>query len=132
MLTYGVKIIKAMKVIATYENGMQKNDPAIMEAKVGKGKLVMLGTDPGQKAIKELIMKYASQQKIEPVAKGDPGTLVVPRNGKKGKSLVVVNYSGKSTKLNLGNTGMDIIADKEVNKDVNVAPYDVMIIDLDK
>lgn len=117
------------KVLATYQNGMQSGKPAIIETKVGSGKVIQLGTDPGQEAIHILLMKYAREAGITPLAEGEEGILVVPRVGK-GEGVVLVNYTGENKEIKLKeNYREDIISGKKYSSEaITLQPYDVMIL----
>lgn len=121
------------KVLATYQNGMHKNLPAIIENKIGKGKVVYLGTDPGYDAYKQIALKYAKEAGIEPLATGDKDVVVSPR-GEKSEGTVVVNLTNMERNLTLtGKSGTDLITgEKLINTSLRLKPFDVKVIRWDK
>lgn len=80
------------KEIAKYTTGHHAGKTAIAENKIGKGKIIYMGTDPGQEALGKLLKKYAKEAGINPDASGDPGIVVVPRSGS-GKGVILVNIT---------------------------------------
>ncbi len=89
------------KILATYKTGVHDGKPAIVEKRVGKGKMVLLGTDPGTVAMKQLFQKYAAEAGIDILAKGNEGILVVPRKSENQDLRVVINLMNESRKLTL-------------------------------
>lgn len=118
------------KVLATYQNGMHEGKPAIIENKVGKGKVVMLGTDPGRENLKELFLHYAREQKIEPLATGDAGVVVAPRGNEKQNGTVVVNIMNEPKTITLPGKGTytDILSDQKVGNSLQLKPYEVRVL----
>ena len=88
------------KVIASYNGGAHNKKPAIIENKSGKGTVVLLGTDPGKVALKEILLHYSKQVGIVPLAGGDEQVVVVPRKGKDA-GWIIVNLSKFSKKITL-------------------------------
>jgi beta-galactosidase len=118
------------KTLATYEGGMHKGLPAIMENKVGKGKVIMLGTYPGYEAYQWLIKHYAEEAGIRPLATGDKDVVVVPREG---NIRIIINLTNDLKKLSMGRkSGEDILTKQKVRlSDVQLKPYDVKILRVD-
>lgn len=118
-------------VLATYKNGMHDGQPAIVERKVGKGKVVFMGTYPGNEIYSEIIAKYANEQNIQPMGKGDKNIIVVPRGGENGDNVkVVVNLNNEKSTINIeGGPYEDIMTGREfINKPILLKPYDVMLL----
>jgi len=119
---------KKGKVLARYETGMHDGLPAIIENKVGKGKVVILGTDPGRAVTGELLKKYAAEKGITPLATGDEGIVVVPRKGKS-EGMVLVNIFNENKEINLGNGNYTDFQSKEsVSNSLSLKPYEVRIL----
>ena len=121
---------KGHKVLATYTSGMHAGRNAVIQAPVGKGSVVVLGTDPGKGFIKNLFLNLAKEQKIEPVATGDRGVLVVPRkgDGKRDNGLVVVNLSNEKKKISTIMDGREVLTGKKLGKDLELEPFQVSVI----
>lgn len=117
--------------LATWQNGMLKDRPAIMENTVGKGKVMVLGTDPGTAAIQALVSRYAKEAGLKPEATGDAGVVVVPRAGKVGKAAAVVNISATSKTITLPSKGKDLLTGQNVEATQVLKPYEVRLVTQD-
>jgi beta-galactosidase GanA len=119
---------KSGRVLARYGNGLADGRPAIIEASVGKGRVVILGTDPGPEDLRRLLLRLAGEVGIKPVAQGDAGAIVSPRAGANSHGWVVVNVSGTAKKIALDGIGVDLISGREKPRNLELAPYDVVVI----
>jgi len=119
------------KVLATYQNGMHSGEAAIVETQVGKGKVVYLGTDPGREALAKMLLNYAEEAGIAPLASGDKGVLMVPREGKAGKAVVVINLMNKTATVELKqlDKAKDLLTGEQLGKRLELAPYEVRILE---
>ncbi len=117
------------KKLAVYKNGMHDGENAIIENKVGRGKVVLLGTDPGKEAYQTLALKYAKEAGIKPLASGDGEVVIVPREGKE-KGVCIVNIANKKKNIKIGNKQyMDLITEKKITHSLlTLEPYEVMIL----
>jgi beta-galactosidase len=115
-------------VLARYSHGMHHGLPAIVENKVKRGKVVLLGTDPGQEAIRAIISRYADEAGIEPLAEGDPGVLVVPRKGTDREFVAVVNLENdrRTIRLNTGEWRNMMDKNVELPAQIELEPYEVV------
>lgn len=118
-------------VLATYESGMHNGKPAIIENKIGKGKVVVLGCDPGKKAYKKLALRYAKEAGIEPLATGDESVVIVPRKNKKTDAIILINLENKPANIHLTNftKGNELLKNETItNNKLNLSPYEIKII----
>lgn len=117
-------------VVARYRNGMHDGRPAIIENKVREGKVIVLGADPGRKAMGALLLKYAEELGIEPVLKGEAGLLAVPRMGNRSQGLILDNISPEPHKVYLPK-GLfkDILSGKEYADEQLIQPYEVRVLE---
>jgi beta-galactosidase GanA len=118
-------------VLATYTNGMHKGLPAIMESKYGKGKILILGTDPGREAMKKLLQYSSQAAGLTPLAVGDPEVVVVPRIGKDVKGYVVINISNKPRSIEIQDTNsfVNVLNGKlQPSVSLSLKPYEVMVL----
>lgn len=114
--------------LASYRNGMHKGKKAIIENKVGKGKVVMLGTDPGREALQTLLKKYTLELGIEPVIQGETGVLAVPRHGKQ-EGLILDNITNSSKEISLPQGSFKNILDNKTYKGkLTLSPYQVLVL----
>ncbi|MEM1134873.1 MAG: beta-galactosidase [Bacteroidota bacterium] len=116
------------KILATYENGMHHKKAAIIENQIGKGKVIILGTDPGRDIIAKILNKYTKEKNIAPLLNGDKGVVVVPRNGKD-EGLVIVNIANETKSLDLGNINyLDIHSTEKITDKLSLKPYESRIL----
>ncbi len=116
-------------VLARYRNGMHGQQPAIIENKVGKGKVVLLGTGPGRDAMGLLLKKYAAEQGITPVATGQPGLLAVPRKGNGQEGFILDNISPEAVEIRLPDGQyQDILSEETYEAKNELAPYEVRVL----
>lgn len=119
------------EVLATYKNSDHEGKPAIIKNKVGKGNVVLLGTDPGKEALAQLLLQEAAAQGIQPIATGDKGMVVVPRKGEKEKGFIVVSYENRTQKITINGIkgAKDLLTGKTIESDnLTLAPYQVLVI----
>jgi beta-galactosidase len=116
------------KAIAIYSDGLLKGKPAIMENRVGKGKVVVLGTDPGKEMIRKLCLEEARKLDILPEATGEEGVIVSPRL-KKGWVLVNLENSPRKITIPEMGSGVNILDGKKISSDAfTLDPYAVMVV----
>ncbi|MFN3175745.1 MAG: beta-galactosidase trimerization domain-containing protein [Phaeodactylibacter xiamenensis] len=117
------------RVIAAYINGMHAEKAAIMENTVGKGKVVLLGTDPGRGHLGPLLRHYAKEQSIEPLVEGDAGPLVVHRKGIKQEGFILDNITAEPKTIELPKGKYtDILTGKPYSAEQELAPYEVRVL----
>ena len=116
-------------VLAKYRYGMHDQMPAIIENRVKKGKVVVFGTDPGTDIMKTLIVKYAGENGIQPMASGDEGVLVVPRSGAKDDYLIVINLQNQESKVKLTvPKWYDMLKERDLeSSELSLKPYEVLL-----
>ncbi len=117
------------KILARYQNGMHHGLPAIIENTVGKGKVILLGTYPGQSNMEQLYRHYANLLGIQPLAEGEPGVLVVPRKSTKTAYTIVINLSYEKKTINLKEkVSQNLIDDQPLPKAPwTLNPYQVIV-----
>lgn len=119
---------KKGKEIAKYSTGHHAGKTAIAENKVGKGKVVYLGTDPGKEAMDQLLLSYAKEADIKPMATGDKGLVITPREGDNpGIILVNITPEEKRVVLDIKYSDLtDVVAGKSLqrNCEVTLKPYE--------
>ncbi len=107
---------------------MHDEHAAIIENEVGDGKVVFLGTDPGEEIIQKLMMKYAADQGIKPMAEGEKNVVVVPREGDGNKYLFVINIENSQKNITFGTSMVDLTSGKDIGTGtINLEPYQILI-----
>ena len=115
--------------VATYTEGPMKGLAAIVENKMGKGKVIVLGTCPEPAALVSLIAREAKKAGILPVAKASTNLLCIPRSGKGGEGMIVIEIENKSASLTLAKASVDLLTGKKYPRGiVPVKPYSVMVL----
>jgi beta-galactosidase len=115
------------KILATYTDGWLKGKPAIAETRVGKGKVIVLGTDPGKEVLQFLYKKAAAETGILPEAEGDEGVIVSPR-GEKGYILVNLTNENRKVTIKGISSGTNLLNGQKIDGDAfTLAPYDVVV-----
>lgn len=118
------------KVVATHVNGMHHGKPAIIENKVGKGKVVLLGSSPGAMALQTLILDYCRQVGIEPMATGDQDILMVPRGKGRAQHYFIINLKNQQQELMLPFEEWEDLMNDTIgeSKEIKLDPYQIMLI----
>lgn len=125
--------LKDAEAIGYTRGGVTPNMPFITEKKVGKGKIVMIGSMPygedGDKMWQKIISHYGKEAGITVQANTSEGTIAIPRHDYQNNYFVVVNMDGKGGKINLPNGGFDVIKSTEIKAGpLDISPYQYKII----
>ncbi|MEI7675133.1 MAG: beta-galactosidase [Bacteroidales bacterium] len=118
-------------VLANYNGGAHDKKPAIIENSVGKGRVIMLGTDPGKPALKKLLLYAAEKSNIKPMATGDEQVVIVQRKGKEsGWVLVNLSKNAKKIVLNTDTKSFEniLLDSKFSSKEFELKPYEVQVL----
>lgn len=119
---------KKAAVAATYLEGYLEGLAAVTETQVGNGRIVLLGTLPGAGHLKRLMLRLAGQCNIQRAAAATPNVLVVPRHGKAGEGMVVVELHNETGRLTLPSPATDLLSRKVYSGSFEVSPYQVMVL----
>ncbi len=119
------------KVLANYKGGAHDEKPAVIENTVGKGQVILLGTDPGKPALKKLLLHAAEKSNVKPLATGDEQVVIVPRKGKE-SGFVMVNLSKNVKKISLNTNAVTfeniLLNTKITNKEFELKPFEVLVL----
>lgn len=116
-------------VVARYRNGMHNGLPAIIENRVGDGKVIVFGTDPGRTATGHLLRHYANELGIQPVLKGEAGVVAVPRKGQEAEGIILDNISPDPVEIELpAGRFRDLLSDKPHSGKQTLQPYEVRVL----
>lgn len=119
------------KVLAKYFDGPAKGMAAVIEGRLGKGKVVLLGTMPDPDILGEWMAKYCGLSAHPAVSSFSQGVLLVPRAGSSGKTnyMFMIETAGKAGKVCLKKKSLDLIT-KESRKEFLLKPFDVKVLEL--
>lgn len=115
-------------VLATYTEGPGKGLAAVTRHKLGKGSIVVLGTMPQAEEFAKLVLSLAKEAGLTPVAEASANLLVVPRTGKGGSGLVLVEIENRPAQINLPGRMTDLLTGKTHQGEVSLEPYSVMVL----
>ncbi|MFZ4724868.1 MAG: beta-galactosidase trimerization domain-containing protein, partial [Paludibacter sp.] len=123
---------KTGNVLANYNGGAHDKKPAIIENSVGKGRVILLGTDPGKTALKKLLLHAAEKANVKLLATGDEQVVIVPRKGKESSGWVLVNLSKNAKKIVLNTDAKsfkNILLDTKItSNEFELKPYEVQVL----
>ncbi len=105
---------------------------AVTDKKVGKGRVIVLGSIPSESSFQKLLYSVCSAAGIKPAAKASPNLLAVPREGKGLKGMFVLELEHKAGKLLLNTPMTDLITGKTYNGEIKIPPYGALILEIDQ
>lgn len=125
------------KSIGRITHGLTPGMSFITESKLGKGKVVMLGSLPigekGEKLLKELFLHYANDAKVQNRFHITEGTIVAPRETKDAYIWFVINMDGKGGKVITLQDGIDLLNKNKVSKgEQSIGSYQYRIFKFNK
>jgi beta-galactosidase GanA len=118
--------LRGAKALATFTDNELNGLAAITRRRLGKGQVILLGTMPSVEDLQRLLLEIAGEAGVKPVAESSPNVLAVPRAGKAGKGMVLVEYERKPGRVELPGPMTDLLTGKRHNGTVELAPYAVM------
>jgi len=119
---------RACNVLARYVEGPLEGLAAVVEKKIGRGRVILLGTMPEQPGVAALIKTVCSTAGIEPVAEASPNLVVAPRSGKGGRGWVVVEVHNTTGQVVLPKPARDLLTGRQLEGEVTLAPYGVLVL----
>jgi beta-galactosidase GanA len=128
-LWYDCFELKGAEALATYTEGPMKGLAAIVTRKLGKGRILLLGTLPEPRALGELLLRTASESGVAAPPTGSPHLLIVPREGAAGRGTIAVELEGKPATLVLDTPAKDLLTGKEhARGTVEIPPFGVVVL----
>jgi len=129
----------AGKAVGTIRDGNSDGAAFMTEHKVGKGKIVMLGSLPsgesGDLLLKKCIDHYAKEADVQLKTDVSRGTIVAPRIRKGEIIWVIVNMDGNGGTVSIPDGGTDHLTGEELAKgqyEVGPFQYKVIVFPLNK
>lgn len=119
--------------IGILEEGLTSGKAFITEHRLGKGKIVMLGSMPmgeeGDVMVKKLIDHYAVDAHVRLRTDVTVGTIVAPRQGDDYHLWVIINMDGKGGSVTIPQEGYDLLAQTEIKPgSLGIGKYEYRII----
>ncbi len=128
-LWYDCFELKGAEAVATYTEGPMKGLAAIVTRKIGKGRIVLLGTLPEPRALGEILLRTASESGVAAPPAGSPHLLIVPRDGAAGRGTIAVELEGKPASMVLDAPARDLLTGREHGRGtVEIAPFGVVVL----
>lgn len=124
---YGFEL-RGAEALATFTDNELDGLAAVTRRRLGKGQIILLGTMPSVEDLQRLLLEIAGEAGVKPVAEASPNVLAVPRAGKAGKGMVVIEYEHKAGSLTLPRPMTDLLTGKRHSGVVELAPYSVMVL----
>lgn len=119
--------------VGILEEGLTSGKAFITEHRLGKGKIVMLGSMPmgeeGDVMVKKLIDHYAVDAHVRLRTDVTVGTIVAPRQGDGYHLWVIINMDGKGGSVTIPQEGYDLLAQTEIKPgSLGIGKYEYRII----
>ena len=113
--------------------GLTPDKPFITEVSRGKGRVIMMGSQPigesGQ-AIWHKLLAHAANAAGISRTQATPGTVVIPRKDANHQYLVICNMDGKGGEVTLPSVGHEMRSKTDIGNKLTIAPFDWKIVRL--
>jgi beta-galactosidase GanA len=120
--------LRGGEALATYEEGPCAGLAAVAQRRVGRGRIVLLGTLPRPEDLQRLVLPLAAERGIRPVAEASPNLLVVPREGPAGRGLVALELQHREATLTLPEPMTDLLTGRRTEGTLDLAPFSVAVL----
>lgn len=114
--------------LAVYLDGPLAGLCAVAEAKLGAGKLVVLGTMPRSAEMKALLLSLAEEHDIAPTVEASGSVLAAPRTGQGGDGTVLVEYGNRPAHVLVQRPSIDLLSGEAVSGELSLGPYEVRVL----
>lgn len=99
-------------IVGIVEGGLTPGEPFIIEKKIGRGKVILMGAYPvgenGGSMVKEIVRHYAGQLEIRNIFHATAGTVVIRRYGKI-TYYFIINMNGEGGRILLESDYLDVL-----------------------
>lgn len=119
-MCYDAYELRGARSLADYTEGEFGGLCAAAERKVGKGKVILLGSVPSREALRAL-------SGIAPFAEASANVLVIERTGEE-NGLIAVETENAEGWIFLDGSYVDLLTDKTQEGRVSLSPYQVMVL----
>ena len=130
-VTHDAFELRGGEALAWYTENELDGLAAVVTRSMGKGKIVLLGTQPEESALFALIGQLANEAGVNTVASGDNNVLCVPRSGPAGKGAVLVELDGKPGVCRLPYQGRNLLTGETTEHLISLPAYGVAVIQYD-
>ncbi|MGL5950585.1 MAG: beta-galactosidase [Cetobacterium sp.] len=109
---------RGAEIVGTLKGGVTPEKAFITENKIGKGKVVMLGSLPvgnsGDRLIQKMLKNYCEELQLEHRIDADEGIISIPRYDNENRYQVLINMRNESGKINLKSEMIDILSGEKM------------------
>ncbi len=121
---------KEAEVLAVYDNGPLKGLAAVTQRRIGKGKIIVLGTMLDPDSLKKLIGDIALHAGIKPVAQASSNILYAPRSGSENgaRGAVAVELENRPGYIIFDKPVIDILTGDTLQGKIEVKPQSVFVL----
>jgi len=121
------------ETVAVYTKSFFAGRPAITRNQFGEGTAYYLGTRPDMPFLVQFLGDILDERDIRPPFPTPPNVEIAARVNEDMTYLFVINHGGEETAVNLQTTqGINLLTGKFVSGQIQMAPYDVLIIALEE
>lgn len=120
--------LRGAKALATYTEYPFEGLAAVTEHRVGKGRIIVLGTMPQPEDMQSLLASICAESGVSPAAEASDNLVVVRREGDAGDGLAVVEVENRAGALTLPEPMTDLITGTRYQGTIDVPPYGVLML----
>jgi beta-galactosidase GanA len=119
-------------VLARYQGDKSAGQAAILMNKVGQGTVITLGARVDRESYLDLVHTLCEIAKVEPLATGSPHVAVIPRMNADTTVAAygLVNLTARPQTITLPKPGNDRLGGRTLGPEIELAPREVLLIDI--
>ena len=110
-----------------YTEGPLKDYSAITCTNVGKGKIIILATQPDLKTMERLVSKVSDISGVTPVLSASENISITPRKGENSEGFVAIELMNKKGFVDIEGEMEEIISGKTISGRVEMKEYEVLV-----
>lgn len=124
---------RGAEIVGTLKGGVTPGKAFITENRLGKGKIVMLGSLPvekeGDKMIQKMLKHYCEEAGVQYGIDADEGIIAIPRHDNKNNYQVLINMKNEAGKIYIKSDAVDIYSEEKIEAgDLELQPFEYKII----